>query len=55
MIQDATLTEAQEVAKSAKKGVWAADAAEHVRKITWEIENPRVIVDKYNGKSQRYE
>jgi len=48
--QDATLTEAQEVAKSAKKGVWADDAAEHVRKITWEIENPRVIVDKYNGK-----
>jgi len=48
--QDAALTEAQERAKGAKKGMWADDGSAHVRKITWEVENPRNLVDKYNGK-----
>jgi len=48
--QDSALTEAQEAAKAAKKGLWGDDASSHVRKITWEVENPRQIVDKYNGK-----
>ena len=39
----------QEHAKTAKKGVWADDAATHVRNMTWEVENPRALVDKYNG------
>lgn len=48
--QDAALTEAQEAAKNAKKGVWGDEAAQHVRNITWEVENPRQLVDKYAGK-----
>jgi len=48
--QDATLTEAQERAKGAKLGVWGDDVSSHVRKVTWEVENPRIIVDKFNGK-----
>jgi len=48
--QDASLTEAQERAKDAKKGVWSDECSKHIRKITWEVENPRTIVDKYNGK-----
>jgi len=48
--QDATLTEAQDRAKTAKLGLWGDDASSHVRKVTWEVENPRLIVDKFNGK-----
>ncbi|XP_023328486.1 staphylococcal nuclease domain-containing protein 1 [Eurytemora carolleeae] len=48
--QDANLLEAQERAKGSKKGVWADDASSHVRNITWEVENPRLLVEKYNGK-----
>ncbi|VDK43460.1 unnamed protein product [Anisakis simplex] len=42
------LLELQESAKSAKKGKWAADeghAHEHIRHITWLLENPRALVD----------
>lgn len=48
--QDQGLIAAQEAAKNAKKGMWAEDAATKVRKITWEVENPRTLVDKYDGK-----
>jgi len=45
------LKEAQEAAKNAGKGQWGSDLAEHVRKITWEHENPRQVVDRYEGKA----
>merc|ERR1711892_651357 len=48
--QDKTLQEAQEVAKNAKKGIHGEGFAGHVRKITWEVENARGLVDKYAGK-----
>merc|ERR1712106_354137 len=48
--QDKTLQEAQEVAKNAKKGIHGEGFADHVRKITWEVENARGLVDKYAGK-----
>jgi len=44
------LTELAEAAKSAGKGKHAADAKEHVRSITWNIENPRNFVDTKKGK-----
>lgn len=47
---DAALKEAEEAAKAAGKGVWSADAAKHVRNITWELENPRQLVDRMAGK-----
>ena len=31
------------------QGVWGDEAAQHVRNITWEVENPRQLVDKYAG------
>jgi len=48
--QDSALTEAQERAKGAKKNLWSDEGSSHVRKITWEVENPRNLVDKFNGK-----
>jgi len=48
--QDQVLIAAQEAAKNAKKGMWAEDSSSFVRKITWEVENPRNLVDKYEGK-----
>jgi len=48
--QDQGLQSAQESAKNAKKGVWAEDASSKIRTITWEVENPRTLVDKYEGK-----
>ncbi len=47
---DEALKEAQESAKSAAKGMWAGDAASKVRSITWESENPRQLVDRFEGK-----
>ncbi len=32
-----------------EQGLWGEDAAQHVRNITWEVENPRALVDKYAG------
>jgi len=48
--KDEKLTEAAARAEAAKVGVWAEDASSKVRKITWEVENPRVLVDQFNGK-----
>ncbi len=47
---DEALKEAQEAAKGASKGVWAADASKHVRDIKWDLENPRQLVDRMGGK-----
>ncbi len=47
---DESLKEAQEAAKSASKGLWADDASSKVRNVTWEVENPRQLVDKFAGK-----
>ena len=33
-----------------EQGVWGDDGAQHVRNITWEVENPRALVDKYAGR-----
>jgi hypothetical protein len=40
---DAKLKDAQDVAKAAGKGVWGGDSADHVRKITWDMDNPRQV------------
>ena len=48
--QDESLKSAQEAAKTAKKGMWGENKAEHIRNITWEVENARELVDKYKGK-----
>ena len=48
---DATLKEAQETAKSAAKGVWSTEPiSAHVRKVVWDYENPRQLVDRFAGK-----
>uniref|UniRef100_A0A915AJY5 Staphylococcal nuclease domain-containing protein 1 n=1 Tax=Parascaris univalens TaxID=6257 RepID=A0A915AJY5_PARUN len=47
------LLELQDAAKAAKKGKWAVDEGqvqEHVRHITWVIENPRALVDLHKQK-----
>ncbi|XP_065069172.1 staphylococcal nuclease domain-containing protein 1-like [Rhopilema esculentum] len=44
------LIDLEEAAKAAKKGKWADDANEHVRNITWNVENPRNFVDQKRGK-----
>ena len=47
---DKDLNEAQEAAKAAGKGQWSADAiSAHVRNITWEVDNPRQLVDRMGG------
>ena len=51
--QDDKLKAAQEAAKSAEKGVWSADASKRVRNITWEVDNPRQLVDRMAGKPQQ--
>ena len=48
--KEEALLEAQTRAETAKLGIWAEDAGTKVRKITWEVENPRQLVDKYAGK-----
>ena len=48
--QDKTLQEAQEFAKKTKKGLYGEGYADHVRKITWEVDNARSLVNKFAGK-----
>jgi staphylococcal nuclease domain-containing protein 1 len=48
--QDQKLKDAQETAKTEKKGVWSGEMEGHTRKIVWEVENPRQLVDKMAGK-----
>lgn len=48
--QDTKLKDAEQAAKTAEKGVWGADAAKHVRSVTWETDNPRQLVDRMAGK-----
>lgn len=41
----------EEAAKVSKKGIWSDDSPnDHIRKITWEIENPRNLVDSFKNK-----
>ena len=44
------MKDAQENAKLNGKGLWGPDPSSHVRNITWEVETPRVLVDKMGGK-----
>ncbi|XP_053597655.1 staphylococcal nuclease domain-containing protein 1 [Microplitis demolitor] len=45
------LQELEDAARSAGKGKWSGSpSSEHIRDVKWTIENPRAIVDKYNGK-----
>ena len=46
---DAALKEMQETAKAAGKGQWSGEPS-HVRKVVWDYENPRQLVDKMAGK-----
>merc|ERR1712223_662424 len=52
--RDKSLEEAQEAAKAAEKGIWATDASEHVRQITWDTSmeqgSHRQLVDRMQGK-----
>ena len=48
---DEELKASEEAAKAAEKGVWGSDASKNVRKIQWEVENPRQLVDKMQGKA----
>jgi len=48
--QDSVLISAQEGAKNKQVGMWADDSSSKVRSITWEVESPRNLVDKYAGK-----
>jgi len=48
--QDQVLISTQETAKNNAKGMWAEGSANKVRDITWEVDNPRTLVDKYQGK-----
>jgi len=40
----------EDTAKAEKKGKWSDEAKDHVRNVTWTIENPRVFVDQKKGK-----
>jgi len=44
------LIDLEELAKTQNKGKWASDANEHVRDITWSIDNPRHFLDTHAGK-----
>ncbi|XP_037069831.1 LOW QUALITY PROTEIN: staphylococcal nuclease domain-containing protein 1-like [Pollicipes pollicipes] len=46
----AKLVELEDTAKAQGKGKWAPDASSQVRDITWSVENPRVLVEKFGGK-----
>jgi len=48
--QDKALLDAQEAARNAKKGLHGEGYADHVRKITWEVDDARRLVDKNGGK-----
>ncbi|KOB77411.1 Tudor micrococcal nuclease [Operophtera brumata] len=43
------LVDIEEAAKNAGKGIWSADAHEHVRDIKWTVDNPKQYVNKFNG------
>ncbi|EDQ88259.1 uncharacterized protein MONBRDRAFT_9233 [Monosiga brevicollis MX1] len=45
-----TMLTRQREAQEAKRGVWADDAASHVRNVEWNIENPRALVDSLKQK-----
>lgn len=45
------LAELEDAAKAARKGKWSdAPLSEHVRNITWNIENPKAFFDQHDGK-----
>jgi staphylococcal nuclease domain-containing protein 1 len=45
------LAELEDAAKAARKGKWSdSPSSDHVRKIVWNIENPRQYVDKFDGR-----
>ncbi|XP_057313006.1 staphylococcal nuclease domain-containing protein 1-like [Hydractinia symbiolongicarpus] len=44
------LIELEDAAKAAKKGLWSDDAKNHVRAVTWNIEDPKLFVDQKKGK-----
>ena len=44
------LLDAQEEAKTAKKGRWAGDGDAHVRSVQWQIDEPRALVERYAHK-----
>jgi len=48
--QDEALKTAEATAKTNAKGLWAADASSQVRDVIWEVENPRQLVEKFQGK-----
>ena len=48
--QDKALLDAQEAARNAKKGLHGEGFADHIRKITWEVDDARRLVDKNGGK-----
>ena len=50
VISDEKLIKAQETAKAAGNGIHASDASQRVRQIIWDIENPRQLVDRMQGK-----
>ncbi len=42
---------AQDAAQAAQKGVWSSEPiSAHVRDITWDVENPRQLVDRMGGR-----
>jgi staphylococcal nuclease domain-containing protein 1 len=48
--EQARLIELEDAAKSAGKGKWgSASGSEHVRDITWAVENPRHYLDQRGG------
>ena len=48
--QDQKQKDAQEAATAAKKAMWAGVIVAHVRIITWDMDNPRALVAKIEGK-----
>jgi len=48
--RDTDLSDAQEVAKTAEKGMWAPDSSKNVREVIWEVETPRQLVDRMQQK-----
>ena len=48
---DPEFNSAQDAAKAAKKGQWSDEPmTDHIRNVTWEVENPRQLVDRFAGK-----
>lgn len=44
------LIDLEEMAKTMAKGKWGANASDHIRDITWTVENPRHFLDANSGK-----